>query len=108
MAEVNVVIATDKTQNSGERFLAKNIGTSIDVPNNITFLDSGGSPTKINRIMLEADGAVEVRPFGGADGDKYTMYLIKGGWHKTEPIGYIYGSDGNTDASLGIRVRWED
>lgn len=108
MAEVNVTIKTDKVIGSGARFLAKDIGASIDVPNNITFVDSGSTPTAINRILLEADGDVEVRPFGGADSDKYVMPLIKGGWHKVEPIGYIYGSNGNTDASLGIRVRWED
>lgn len=104
MAEVNVVINTD-LGTLEDRFKFQNIGASIDVPNNITFIDSASQPTYINYIMTEADGAVEVRPWKGADGDKYTMYLVKGGWHECPGVGYIYGSDGNTDASLGIRVR---
>ncbi len=107
MAEVNVTIKTDKSV-LAERFVTANIGASIDTPNNITFVDSNGDATFINRIMTEADGTIEVRPFGGADSDKYTIYLVKGGWHKTEPIGYMYGDDGNTDSSLGIRVRHAD
>lgn len=108
MAELNVTIKSDLPIGSGTRFLAKNIGTSIDVPNNITFKNSAGALAAINRIMVEADGTVEARPFGGADGDKYTQNFVKGGWHRVEPIGYIYGDDGATDTGLGIRVRWED
>lgn len=107
MAEVNVVINTE-SHDIKERGKFQNIGASIDTPNNVTFIDGATTPndTYINYIMTEADGAVEVRPFGDATGaDKYTMYLVKGGWHECPLVGYIYGDDGNTDTGLGIRVR---
>ena len=104
MAEVNVTINSDSSDIK-ERAIVQNIGASIDTPNNITFVDGDEQATWIDRMMVEADGTVEVRPYGDDGTNKYTMYLVKGGWHKTQKIGYVYGSDGNTDASLGIRVR---
>lgn len=105
MADVEVIINTD-SKDVADRVVGRNIGASIDTPNDVHFVDGAGDDTFVNYIMVEADGVVEVGFIGdGDDSEDMSVYLVKGGWHEFPGVHEVKGNDGDTEASLGIRVR---